>query len=138
MECNETFKFCMEKNGFVATHVLGHMMYGYILLVPMKQRVLNNQSKERNIRFIGSYIYLVHWCQQCVIVHHVSKCMSCHKATVVITWSANCFHDCIYITIILLLWDLCTMYVVDLLWPLMLCFLLSLLSTLWFIGTSNL
>ena len=30
-------------NGFVATHVLGHMMYGYTLLVPMNQRVLNKQ-----------------------------------------------------------------------------------------------
>ena len=37
-------------NGFVATHALGHMMYGYTFLVPMNQRVLNKQSKERNIR----------------------------------------------------------------------------------------
>ena len=36
-------------NGFVATHALGHMMYGYTLLVPMYQRVLNKPSKERNI-----------------------------------------------------------------------------------------
>ena len=36
-------------NGFVATHALGHMMCGYTLLVPMNQRVLNKQSKERNI-----------------------------------------------------------------------------------------
>ena len=36
-------------NGFVATHALGHMMYGSALLVPMNQRVLNKQSKERNI-----------------------------------------------------------------------------------------
>ena len=36
-------------NGFVATRALGHMMYGYTLLVPMNQRVLNKQSKERNI-----------------------------------------------------------------------------------------
>ena len=28
-------------NGFVLTHALGHMMYGYTLLVPMNQRVLN-------------------------------------------------------------------------------------------------
>ena len=27
----------------------------------------------------------VHWYQQCVTVHHVPKCMSCHKAIVVIT-----------------------------------------------------
>ena len=25
-------------NGFVPTHALGHMMYGYILLVPMNQK----------------------------------------------------------------------------------------------------
>ena len=36
-------------NGFVATHALGHMMYGYTLLVPMNQRVLNKQSREHNI-----------------------------------------------------------------------------------------
>ena len=36
-------------NDFVGTHALGHMMYGYTLLVPVNQRVLNKQSKERNI-----------------------------------------------------------------------------------------
>ena len=36
-------------NDFVATHALGHMMYGYTLRVPVKQRVLNKLSKERNI-----------------------------------------------------------------------------------------
>ena len=36
-------------NVFVATHALGHMMYGYTLLVPMNERVLNKQSKEGNI-----------------------------------------------------------------------------------------
>ena len=36
-------------NGFVATHSLGHMMYGYTLLVPTNQRVLNKLSKEHNI-----------------------------------------------------------------------------------------
>ena len=39
-------------NGFVATHALGHMMYVYILLVPMKQRVVNKLSKERNLRSV--------------------------------------------------------------------------------------
>ena len=34
---------------------------------------------------------------------HVPKCMSCHKAIVVITGSAHCFHDYIYIMLILLL-----------------------------------
>ena len=40
-------------NGFMAfnslTHALGHMMYGYTLLVPVNQRVLNKLSKELNI-----------------------------------------------------------------------------------------
>ena len=39
--------------------------------------------------------------------------------------------------LILLLWDLSTLCVVDYLWPLILCSLLSFFSTLWFIGTSN-
>ena len=30
-------------------------------------------------------------------VHHVPKCISCHKAIVVITGRTHCFHDCIYI-----------------------------------------
>ena len=30
-------------------------------------------------------------------VHRVPKCMSCHKAIVVITGRAHCFHDYIYI-----------------------------------------
>ena len=55
-----------HRNGFVKTHALGHMMYGYTLLVPMNQRVLNKPSKEHN-------------------------------------WRAHCFHDDIYITLILLL-----------------------------------
>ena len=36
-------------NGFVATHALGHLIYGYTLLVPINQRRLSKQSKERNI-----------------------------------------------------------------------------------------
>ena len=36
-------------NGFVATHALGHMKYGFTLLVPMNQRVLNKLSRESNM-----------------------------------------------------------------------------------------
>ena len=61
---------------------------------------------------------LVHWYQQCITVHHVPKCMSCHKATVVIMGRAHCFHDFIYITVIFLLWDLSALCVLDHLWPL--------------------
>ena len=35
-------------DGFVATHALGHMMYGYTLLVPINQRLLNKLSKEHS------------------------------------------------------------------------------------------
>ena len=37
-------------NDFVPTHAFGDIFYGYILLVPMNQRVLNKLSKVHNIR----------------------------------------------------------------------------------------
>ena len=36
-------------NEFVATHAVEHMRYGYTLLVPVSQRVLNKLSKEHDI-----------------------------------------------------------------------------------------
>ena len=36
-------------NVFMATHALERIMYGYTLLVPVNQKVLNKLSKERNI-----------------------------------------------------------------------------------------
>ena len=36
-------------NGFVTTDALGHMVYGYTLLVPMNQRVLSKLSKEYDV-----------------------------------------------------------------------------------------
>ena len=108
-----------NRSGFVVTHALGHMMYACTLFVPMNQRVLKKLSKEHNIsnhKWVKHS--LVYWYQQCVTVYHVAKCMSCHKTTVVITGRTHCFHDYIYITIILLLWDLSNLCVVDQLWPL--------------------
>ena len=35
--------------------------------------------------------HMIHW------IHHVPKCMSCHKAIVVITGRAHCFYDYVYI-----------------------------------------
>ena len=40
---------CYHDKGFVATHALGNMMYGYTLMVPMDQIVLNKLPKELNI-----------------------------------------------------------------------------------------
>ena len=55
----------------------------------------------------------------------------------VYTYILRCICIYMYIRLILLLWDFSTLCVVDHLWPLVLCSLLSLLSTFWFIGTSN-
>ena len=70
-------------NGFVATHALGDMMYGYTLLVPMNQRVLNKPSQEHNIssrkwsrtqRMLKSHkskmgiIYMQSWKQNVLLV----------------------------------------------------------------------
>ena len=42
-------------------------------------------------------LFLVHWCQRFVNVHHVPKWMSRQKAIVVITRRTEYFHDYIYI-----------------------------------------
>ena len=81
---------------------------------------------------------LAHWYQQLVNVHHLQKCMSCHKAIVLITRRKPCFHDYIYTIPISVLQDLITPVVVDHLWPLTWCSWLGLLGTLCFIGTSYL
>ena len=39
-------------SGSMATRELGHTMYGYTLLVPKNQSVLNKLSKERDTTFI--------------------------------------------------------------------------------------
>ena len=41
--------FGYKRNSFVAIHALGSMTYGYTLLVPWNQRVLNKLSRERNV-----------------------------------------------------------------------------------------
>ena len=45
---------------------------------------------------------LVDWYLHRVTVHHVPKCMSSHKAIAVITGRADCFHDYLYATPVLL------------------------------------
>ena len=76
--------------------------------------MLQSHRSEMDIIYIYIYIYIyyVHICSYIyahiyimliyyahVNVHHVPKCMSCHKVTVVITGRAHCFHDCIYVYI---------------------------------------
>ena len=52
--------------------------------------------------YVGNHA-LGHMMYGCNIVHHVPKCISYYKATVVIIGRAHCFHDSIYITPVLLL-----------------------------------
>ena len=66
-----------RQNDFVATHALGHMMYSYTLLIPMNQRVLNKLIK-------GDQQY---------------RGLKCHRSKI----NVICFHDCIYIMLVLLL-----------------------------------
>ena len=104
----------------------------YILILPVcKDRFTNAMIIESHeILFLSLslslyiYIYMLLW-KQCNVpswlssqwlcgssytwTHDVPKSVSCHKAIVVITGRAHCFHDCIYITTILLLWDLSTL-----------------------------
>ena len=66
--CSQKDRQCavyyQSANGPMVTHALGHMMYGYTLLVPMNQRVLNKSSKEHNKTagslpvFLTTYIYI--------------------------------------------------------------------------------
>ena len=46
-------------NGFVATHALGHMMYGSTLLVPMNQRVLSKQVILRSLLCLLSTLWFI-------------------------------------------------------------------------------
>ena len=52
--------------------------------------------------YVANYA-LGHIMYGCNIIHYVPMCMSCHKAILVITASAHCFHDCIYIPLVLFL-----------------------------------
>ena len=58
-------------NGFMANHALGHMM-----LVPMKQRVLNKLSKERNVsdhkgstkhRVLNTYVLHIYYAHLAIV-----------------------------------------------------------------------
>ena len=116
-----------------------HIYYAHLASVRSEHSVFRGSLMTTKIRLLASVVEhsLVHWYQQCRTVHHVPKCMSCHKAIAVVTERAHCFHDYIYITLIWLLWDLMALCFVVHLWPLILSSLLFFLSTLWFIGTGN-
>ena len=68
---------------------------------------LLSEDGQSTTAFTGKFLYIYIYCVYTYIciytIHHVSKCMSCLKAIVVITERAHCFHDCIYIMPILFL-----------------------------------
>ena len=53
---------------------------------------------------------LVHWYQQHVTVNYVPRGISCHKAIVVITRRADCFHDYIHICIFICIYNIFLIY----------------------------
>ena len=46
-------------------------------------------------------------------VHNMPKCMSCHETILVITRTAHSSNDCMYIRLILLVWDFSNLWVMD-------------------------
>ena len=103
---------CFLKNN----RALSKFLYGilhYLISIISGHKWSTTHRVLKSHRSKMSVIYMLAW-KQCAIpvitaIHHLPKCKSCHKAIVVITGRAHCFHDNIYITLILLLWDLSTL-----------------------------
>ena len=47
-------------------------------------------------------------------IHHVPKCMSCHKVIVVITGRTHCFHDCMFSYIYIYIYIYKSLYIISL------------------------
>ena len=74
------------------------------------EKCSGDEVDETNVPYrLPQWLYgkscLSHMMYRCNFVHHVPKCMSCNEAIDVITGKTHCFHDCIYIMPVLLLWD---------------------------------
>ena len=91
-----------------------HLYYAHLASVRFEHSVCRGSLLTTIITLLALLVehFLFYWYQQCGTVHHVPKCISCHKASVVITGRAHYFHDYVYITVILLLCDLSTLCVV--------------------------
>ena len=118
-------------NGFVATNALGHMMYGYTLLAPMNQDRHNNiqsaqiwqKQDEHNIYTIMKTVcprgyHMMYGYTLLVPInqdgHNDTQSAQIwekhdeHNIYAIMKRRVHCFHDCISIMLILLLWDLST------------------------------
>ena len=119
-------------HGFVATHVLGHMVYSYTLLVPMNQTVLNKVSKEHNI---SDHKWST---TQRVRKSHRGKMSVIYALPVITTMSLWYIVFMIaYILRSICICEVSALCVVDHLWLLILCTLFSLLRPSCYTGTSN-
>ena len=80
-------------------------IYMYIYICYHENNVPSRLSPKWLCRNSCSWAHDVHqvYINRTSTVHHVPKYMSCHKAIVVVTGGAHCFHDNIYITLISLL-----------------------------------
>ena len=81
-------------------------IYIYIIMKTMCAPGYHHNGSMSTHEFValGHMMYVRTW-----TIHHVPKFLRCHKAIVLITRRVHCFHDYIYITRILLLWDLSTL-----------------------------
>ena len=90
-------KNCLSKLHSLCYFMIAHYVYIYIYIYIYILYIYYIYTHT----YIYSAIYiereclstLLHWYQQCGTVHHVPRCMSCHKAIVVLTGRAHCFHD---------------------------------------------
>ena len=106
---------CLVRMLFESSYVEHSFMSNWLILRRTKIYIYIYYH-ENNVPFRLSPQWL--FGDSCTWAHDACKYMSCHKAIVVITGRTHCFHDNIYVTLILLLWELSTPCVVDHLWPL--------------------
>ena len=69
--CNHDYPMCppgYHHNGFMATHELGHKMYGYTMLVFKNQRVLKLATRAMSLILLGEMWFKIY-----------SECSNCYK-----------------------------------------------------------
>ena len=84
---------------YIYIYILLHIYYAHLAFVRFDHYVCHGSLMTTYIMLLAQLVEnsLVHCQKQCVTVHHVPKCISCHEAIVVITGRAHCFHDFIYL-----------------------------------------
>ena len=81
------------RNIYLGTYALGQMVYEYALLVPLNQECSTSQARSVIYVIIKYVICVTATTVIFVTVHHLPKCISYQKATVVITGRKYYIHD---------------------------------------------